>query len=106
MDNKRFERLSVPIVDDNEHTVDLLRGILRAFGVPTVDATADGKSDLQFLKRRSVDLVICDWEMKPLDGLAFTRLVRSSPDSPGPFVPILMLTGHTEMDRVLMARDA
>lgn len=44
--------------------------------------------------------------MKPLDGLAFTRLVRSPPDSPNPFVPILMLTGHTEMDRVLMARGS
>ncbi len=106
VDDKRFERLGVLIVDDNEHTVDLLREILRAFGVRTVDAAVDGKSALRFLKRRSVDLVICDWEMKPLDGLAFTKLVRGSPDSPNPFVPILMLTAHTEMDRVLMARDA
>lgn len=52
------------------------------------------------------DLVICDREEKPLDGFAFTGLVRSSPDSPNPFVPILMLTGHTEMDRVLMVRDS
>ena len=26
--------------------------------------------------------------------------------SPNPFVPIIMLTGHTHVDRVLQARDA
>jgi DNA-binding response OmpR family regulator len=34
------------------------------------------------------------------------RLVRTGKDSPNPFVPIIMLTGHTEMHRVIEARDA
>ena len=44
--------------------------------------------------------------MKPMDGLAFTRAVRNDKISPTPFVPIIMITGHTERHRVEQARDA
>jgi len=44
--------------------------------------------------------------MEPMDGLEFTRAVRMDPTSPNPFIPIIMLTGHTEMHRIVEARDA
>ena len=44
--------------------------------------------------------------MKPMDGLEFTRRVRNDEHSPNPFVPIIMITGHTEKYRVEAARDA
>ncbi|MBU6298344.1 MAG: response regulator, partial [Alphaproteobacteria bacterium] len=37
---------------------------------------------------------------------AFTREVRTSAQSPNPYVPIIMVTGHTERHRVETARDA
>lgn len=43
--------------------------------------------------------------MEPLDGLEFTRLIRTDKNSPNPMVPIILLTGHTEMSRVVEARD-
>ncbi len=52
------------------------------------------------------DLVFCDWVMEPLDGLEFVRLVRTAKDSPNVFVPIVMLTGHTQISRVIEARDS
>ena len=51
-------------------------------------------------------LIIVDWNMEPLDGLDFLRLVRTSKDSHNPFVPIIMLSGFTEFSRVEEARDA
>jgi len=44
--------------------------------------------------------------MFPLDGVEFTRLVRNSPDSTNPYLPIIMMTGHSEKSRVVEARDA
>jgi DNA-binding response OmpR family regulator len=41
-----------------------------------------------------------------MDGLTFTKKVRTDPNSPNPYVPIIMLTGHTETARVMEARDA
>ena len=44
--------------------------------------------------------------MKPMDGLAFTREIRTAQNSPNPFIPIVMMSGHTEKHRVQAARDA
>ena len=43
--------------------------------------------------------------MEPLDGLEFTRIVRNQPDSPNPFVPIIMLTSQGAFDMVQEARE-
>ena len=52
------------------------------------------------------DFVLTDLSMKPIDGIEFTKLVRTAQDSPNPYVPIVMVTGHTERARVEAARDA
>jgi len=44
--------------------------------------------------------------MSPVDGVEFTRLVSNAGDSPNPFLPIIMLTGHAERARVEEARDS
>jgi DNA-binding response OmpR family regulator len=44
--------------------------------------------------------------MDGMNGLDFARQVRTSPQSPNPFLPIIMLTGHTHIDHVRLARDA
>src|SRR3546814_1089406 len=50
---------------------------------------------------------ISDWSSDVCSSdLDFTRLVRRGEDSPHPYVPIVMLTAHTERHRVLTARDA
>ena len=41
-----------------------------------------------------------------MDGLEFVRLLRTATNSPNPFVPVIMLTAHTETKRVMEARDA
>ena len=33
-------------------------------------------------------------------------MVRTAPDSPNPFVPIIMLTAHSSLERVIQARDS
>ena len=44
--------------------------------------------------------------MDEMNGIEFTKEVRNSPTSPNPYVPIIMLTGHTSADCVQQARDA
>jgi two-component system chemotaxis response regulator CheY len=50
--------------------------------------------------------VITDLAMQPLDGIDFVRLLRNSPDSPNPMIPVIMITGHATQRRVAEARDA
>ena len=71
-----------------------------------VAEASHGQAGIEALRRRSPDLVLTDLAMKPMDGLEFTRYVRNDQYSPNPFVPIIMITGHTEKHRVEAARDA
>jgi DNA-binding response OmpR family regulator len=101
-----IERLNFLIVDDNKHMCLLVKSILNAFGVRNVVEASDGADAFKALKHFPADIIICDWVMQPLDGLDFVRLGRTGKDSSNPYVPIIMLTGHTEMHRVVEAREA
>jgi len=101
-----FETLKVLIVEDNAHMRILLRAILNSIAVKDIAEAGNGQSALVLLKERKPDLVLTDLAMKPMDGLEFTRCVRNDEHSPNPFVPIIMITGHTEKFRVEAARDA
>jgi two-component system chemotaxis response regulator CheY len=106
MSGAGFENLKALIVEDNAHMRALLRALLNSVGIKDIAEAAHGGSALQMLRERKSDLVLSDLAMKPMDGLEFTRQVRNSDASPNPFVPIIMITGHTEKYRVEAARDA
>ena len=101
-----FEKLKALIVEDNAHMRSLLRALLNSVGIWDIAEAAHGGAALQILRERKSDLVLSDLAMKPMDGLEFTRQVRNADASPNPFVPIIMITGHTEKHRVEAARDA
>ncbi|MCW8916231.1 MAG: response regulator [Magnetovibrio sp.] len=101
-----LRELSVLIIDDNQHMRYLVRQLLFAFGIKKTFEAEDGATALQALQNFEADLAICDWHMAPLDGIEFTRMTRRSDDTANPFLPIIMLTGHTELHRVEEARDA
>jgi CheY-like chemotaxis protein len=106
MPGAAFERLKVLVVEDNAHMRSLLRSLLASLGMRDIAEAGDGDEALILLRNRKCDLIITDLAMKPMDGLAFTREIRHSPTSPNPFVPIVMMSGHTEKHRFQAARDA
>jgi len=106
MPGRGFGNLKALIVEDNAHMRSLLRALLNAIGIKDIAEATHGGTALEILRERKCDLVLTDLAMKPVDGLEFTRQVRNSERSLNPFVPIIMITGHTEKHRVEAARDA
>lgn len=102
----RFDLLKILLVDDNQHMRLLLAEILRALGVRRIFEAQDGAEALRTMREIEIDLVMTDLTMGPLDGIDFVNLLRNSPDSPNPFAPVIMITGHSTMRRVAEARDA
>lgn len=102
----QLEKLTILLAEDNKPMRGLVRDILTALGVGTVLEAADGQAAMKQLATHTVDIVILDWNMEPMDGMELTRRIRTSPESPDQFVPIIMLSGHTERARVIAARDA
>ena len=101
-----LQSLKVLLIDDNQHMRAITSAVLQSAGVREVREASDGAAALEILREQSVDLAIVDFNMFPLDGVEFTRLVRNSPDTANPYLPIIMMTGHSEKSRVFEARDA
>ncbi len=101
-----WDRLTVLVVDDSRHMLTLVKQVLHALGIGHILTAIDGVEAFKLMRDEPVDLIICDFKMEPIDGIEFTKLVRTSDDSPDRYVPIIMLTGHTERRLVKRARDA
>jgi DNA-binding response OmpR family regulator len=84
------------VVEDEVDLNNLIRDRLQGEG-HEVDQALDGRSALDTVRRAAPDLVILDWMLPDLDGLAVCRRLRQDH-----LMPIIMLTARTEeVDRVL-----
>ncbi|MGA9658263.1 MAG: response regulator [Asticcacaulis sp.] len=101
-----LERVRFLVVDDNVHMINIVKTILRGFGAVAIFESRDATEAFHHLKHDSIDIVITDYQMEVLDGVEFVQLIRNSSDSANRYVPVIMLTAHSERSRVLAARDA
>jgi len=110
-----LQRLSVLVVEDSQFIRSILSHSLKTLGVGQVSLAEDGSRAIEFLQLvakdpmragvMSVDLVISNWDMSPVDGIMLLKWIRRHKDSPDRFLPFLMLTAFTERVRVEEARD-
>src|SRR4051812_3810048 len=96
----------VVVAEDDRGTRLVLRGLLRSLGISEIIECANGAEAFVQIQRTAPDLLISDWEMPEVSGVALTRLVRNHPDSPNPLMPVIMLTSHSNQSLVARARDA
>jgi CheY-like chemotaxis protein len=101
-----LEKIRFLVVDDNVHALDLVKTMLRGLGAPLVADARTPAQALEHLRSGEIDIVILDYMLGDTDGVEFLRRLRCDPASPAPFVPVIMLTSHTERRRVEAARDA
>lgn len=106
MAKRNLERLRVLVVDDNHHMINIVKTILRGFGIKDFYEARDAVEAFDIVRSESVDFIVVDYQMEILDGTDFIRLVRTADDSPNPYIPIIMLTAYSERSKVEAARDA
>lgn len=101
-----LSKVSMLVIDDNAHMIQIVRSMLLGFGISKTYESRDAAEAFDITRHEPIDIIIVDYQMPILDGLEFTRMVRTGKDSRNPFVPIILLTAHTERSRILAARDA
>ena len=101
-----FHRLRFLVIDDNAHMRRIVRQLLHGFGSREIFEAEDGAAGIEAFANHSPDIVITDWAMPVFDGIEFTKSIRQPGANTNPFVPIIMLSGHSEKRRVMEARDS
>jgi CheY-like chemotaxis protein len=101
-----FNRLRFLVVEDSAHMRRILRTLLHGFGAREVHEAEDGASGLEAFTHFMPDVIIVDWVLPIFDGLELTQMIRQPGANANPYVPVIMLTGHSDKHRVMIARDA
>ncbi len=79
--------MRVALADDEQELRDQVAGIVVRAG-HHVDAFRDGVSLQNALKRETYDVVLLDWNMPGLDGLAVLQWANENMESPPPFIMV------------------
>ncbi|MDX2235388.1 MAG: response regulator [Hyphomonadaceae bacterium] len=98
-------RIAALIVDDNAHMRTIVYTLLHALGVADIRQASDGAEANILLEEWRPDVIIVDQNMQPMNGTAFSRMLRRTSQNCYD-TPIIMLTAHTERSIVEAARDA
>ena len=97
-------KLSVLLVEENEHATKLVQSMLKGLGVRPIKLAADGGQALKILGEPEcpVNVVISDVKMPKTNGLDLLRQVRATKPAMG----FLIITGSTDVTTIKAAIDA
>ena len=105
--NYDLSELTVLVAEDSGAMTDILRGVLMALGIRNIVEVNNGLEAFNHLKEHDdIDLVIADNMMEPMSGIELISLIRSGAEGVDPYAPFIMISGFTDMQRILEARDA
>jgi two-component system chemotaxis response regulator CheY len=99
-----FSRMNALIVEDQSFIRTVVSRILKQLDFNNIWEAEEGTAGLDIALERRPDVIICDIEMVPMDGLTFLQQLRQKEEL-GRRTPVVFLTNHAQKDIVLKARD-
>ncbi len=92
--------LRVLVVDDERFIRDIVVRMLHDMGYLVVQEAGDGSAAIDISKTLSPGLIVCDINMKPMNGLQFLQKVRAGSAGISRNTPVILLTGVSDEDTV------
>lgn len=97
--------IKVLVVDDFPTMRRIVKNLLKQIGFENIDEAEDGVQALNKLKSGNYGLVVSDWNMPNMEGIALLRKVRQEAE-PLKNIPFLMVTAEAEKEKVIEAIKA
>ena len=94
----------VLVVDDHHTMVRIITNLLGQIGFKNFDSASHGGEALATLRGDTYGLIISDWNMEPMSGLALLKEVRA--DEKLAKLPFIMVTAEAKPENVLAAKQA
>ncbi len=105
MNNYDLSKIGVLVVEKQAPMRNLLRQVLREFGVVKVDDAMTPEDGFERFNETTPDLVLVDWA-PDFDGLKLVQRIRTDEESVFPQVPVIMVTAFNETNHIFEALDA
>jgi two-component system, sensor histidine kinase and response regulator len=86
------------VVDDIQAMRNITVSLLRETVTGNILVAENGQEALQILEKQSVDIVLSDWNMPVMSGLAMLKTMRQNPRLAN--IPVVMITGEADRARV------
>ena len=98
-------KLRILVVDDQLLVRSLLTQSLKAMGVnpENIYQAIDGATAKRALDGKPVDLVLCDLQMEPMNGMDLLKEIRCGRTMNPPNMPFVFLSGHAEKQNIVLA---
>ena len=93
MASAKTQPAKILVVDDLAGMRTALRQVLGKLGFDAIVECEDGTQALDRLRGDDITLVISDWQMEPMDGLALLREIRG--DARLARLPFILVSGET-----------
>jgi putative two-component system response regulator len=95
--------LNILLVDDDDTALAIAEKILKNEG-HNILLAEDGEEALEVIRRQDIQIVISDWNMPKMDGIALSRTIRAQ-SSIG-YIYIIMVTSRNSKQDLLEGLDA
>ena len=97
--------LTFMIADSNENIRSIVHGVLRGFGATNVIEVADGEVAQRDIASKQIDILLCEVNLPKIDGFSLIKALRNDPENPMRFIPVVILTSHTQQKFIEKSRD-
>lgn len=96
---------AVAVVESTNQGMEILTQICFGFGVRNPFRCTNAAEAKDLLSQRTIDLLICEADLPDMDGYELIRWLRRSELDPNANAPVVLLSGHTPLRKVLHGRD-
>lgn len=96
--------MPILIVDDYKTMLRIVRGLLNQLGFNNIDEATDGTMAWDMVKLKPYGLIISDWNMEPMSGYEFLKLVRTNESTKQ--LPFIMVTAESKTENIIAAKQA
>jgi two-component system chemotaxis response regulator CheY len=97
-------RTRILVVDDQPFIRNMVKAILKGFGLNDVMTADDGNRAIDMLTEGNFDAVICDWNMPIVTGIDVLKHLRSMGSKSR--IPFIMLTAEAYRENIVAALEA
>ena len=98
------KQMPILIVDDYKTMLRIVRGLLNQLGFTNIDEATDGTMAWDMVKKKPYGLIVSDWNMEPMSGFEFLKLVRTN--EPTKQLPFIMVTAESKTENIIAAKQA